>query len=164
MKKLFVCLSLLFLFIGALKAQDEPLRIETGHPDLLVKVTRCQAASDRLVLDMLVKVVSCETILTFGGGNSFAYGVSEAFDDEGNKYTGLDFLVNWGKDAPGQIAKTTLPENVPLKFRVTLNGVDTNASVLTKVNLWCGCKDLGINWGEYYIELFNVPISRQSEW
>lgn len=163
MKRFLFLFSFMCLVFTAY-AQDEPLRIETGHPDLLVKVTRCQASGDRLVMDLLVKNLCCETRLTFGGGNCFEYGGSTAFDDEGNKYTGMDFMVNWGKEQPGHIAKTILPENVPLKFRVTVTGLDKNAVSLTKVNLYCSSKELGMQWDNYYIELFNVPISRQGDW
>lgn len=164
MKRFFLLISFLYFFLGYTAAQDEPLRIETGHPDLLVKVKRCQAAGDRLVLDLLIKNLCCETSLRFGGGNAFEYGGSIAYDDEGNKYTGMDMLVNWGTDEPGHIARVNLPENVPLKFRVTLKGFDKNATFLSKVNLYCSSKELGIKWGEYYIELFNVPVSREGDW
>lgn len=164
MKRLLWRMALLWVMIGSTLAQDGPLRIETGHPDLMVKVTRCQAAGDKLVMDLLIKCTNGDVNLRIGGGNCFEYGGSIAYDDEGNRYTGLNYMVSLGKDQPSQIIRTDLPENVPLKFRLTLKGFDANASKLTKVVLNCSSRELELRWRESSIDFYNVPVSRQGDW
>ena len=53
MKKILLVLTAMFAFgLQNTDAQDAPIKIVTGHPDLKVKVNRCEASGNLVIIDL----------------------------------------------------------------------------------------------------------------
>ncbi len=121
MKKLF--LAAIAVMITAFSANAQ-VKIESPHPDLDIKITRCAYASGTVVVDMVLTNFGADT--NFDARGAFV----SAYDDEGNAYTRDNMKVKLGLTSQtiDNSRNFVLPQDVPLKFRLQLEGISANAT------------------------------------
>lgn len=99
------------------------VQVQSPHPDLSIKVTRCAMANDIVIIDMVMTNFGKDVKTDIRVNNISAY------DDEGNSYTMKSAKIKWGLISEGiNNGNFTLPREIPLKFRLQIEGVDSNAS------------------------------------
>ena len=87
MKKVLFLLMVMIAFgFQSVHAQDTPIKIVTGHPDLKVKVKRCAASGKTIILDLVFSNEGARDVESFALLGSPAWNRGEAYDDEGNIY------------------------------------------------------------------------------
>lgn len=130
-------------------------KVVCPSPDLDIQVKRCVAVAGTVTIDLVLTNYGKDTELILSGG----LGGSEAFDDEGNSYSGgafgagsVDVGVNSGKKT------LSLPYDVPIKARIVIEGIPESAQILKRINLKAYSKELGIRW-EKNIIFHNIPIN-----
>ncbi|MFR9651527.1 MAG: hypothetical protein SNG35_05840 [Rikenellaceae bacterium] len=110
------------------------VKIESPHPDFDLKITRCAYSSGTVVIDMLVTNFGADDELRLNYGDVFA------FDDEGNSYDGSNMKILCGVPnkalASGWSAQDQkIPQDIPLKYRVQLEGISANASKFSLLSI-----------------------------
>lgn len=123
MKKLFLAVVAVVMTALSVNAQ---VKIESPHPDLNIKITRCACANGIVVVDMLLTNYGAD--VKTDPRDIYM----EAYDDEGNAYNSKNAKFKCGL-ASGSLNNVdfALPQDVPLKFRMQIEGVSTNATKLT---------------------------------
>ncbi|MFR9540011.1 MAG: hypothetical protein SNI49_07620 [Rikenellaceae bacterium] len=121
MKKLLLAAVAVLVTTFSANAQ---VKIESPHPDLDIKITRCAYASGTVVIDMVLTNFGADT--NFDARGSFV----SAYDDEGNAYTNDNMKIKLGLTSQPMAGSKNfvLPQDVPLKFRLQLEGISANAS------------------------------------
>lgn len=140
MKKLFFTAVALLLTVLSVNAQ---VKIESPHPDLDIKITRCAYASGTVVVDMV--------ITNFGNDDEIKvedYSIS-MYDDEGNSYNKNNSKILFGFPNIGLKSGNhpygfsgVFPQDIPLKFRIQFGSISANASKFSLVKI--GLKSNGV--------------------
>ena len=133
------------------------LKIVTNHPDLEIKLKRCQVSGKTCVIDFVMTNYGNDTKISLLG--SGFTGNSTAFDDEGNEYRFAVQATNSGLD--GYVTVDILTD-VPIKCRIQIEGVASSASVFKRIKLCTDCSALGLN-RDKPIMFYNVPITREGD-
>ncbi|MFI3319060.1 MAG: hypothetical protein SNH88_07735 [Rikenellaceae bacterium] len=126
MKKLFLSAAAALMAVLCVDAQ---VRIESPHPDLDVKITRCAYASGTVVVDFIITNFGGEEKFEVYGSHSSA--TTTAYDDEGNQYTRINSELSVGLLSQGlsnSYKEMVLPQDIPMKFRVQVKNVSAQAS------------------------------------
>lgn len=161
MKKKFSFVAILFALLmvtANVAAQTNPIKIITQHPDLSVKVKRCAASGNIVIIDLTVTNLSTNDIeirLCSGWSRSTAY------DDEGNIYNGNNLMgkvANQTEYGYHDFCNRKLISNVPTKVSIRITGVPTSAQMIALLELETYCRAFGLD-GKM-IQIRNVPISR----
>ena len=169
MKKILLLLMAMFAFgLQNASAQDAPLKIVTGNPDLKVKVTQCSANGENVFIDLIITNMSEKDAgsyiwaATFDGGSQY----TEAFDDQGNRYYRegvykdvVTFKVANQNSYIPDVSDLPLPSEVPVKLRIRIEGFSEKAESIAKFRLLLYCDALGLNANNSII-IRNIPISR----
>ncbi|MCH5331678.1 MAG: hypothetical protein J1E33_04650 [Alistipes sp.] len=166
MKRIFIFIAMLLGLSTTGIAQTNSFRIVTSHPDLKIKVQRCEASGSTCIIDLILENIGGSDV-TIG----FLCKKTVAYDDEANNYEGLVSLN--GKPPRNTYYRTLLPVNVPIKARVQIEGLSTAATMFRRIDLNFYCDDwlIGngdIGWSmmrkyEKFAKLMNVPISREGD-
>ena len=96
MKRILLFIMAIFAFgFQNVNAQDAPIKIVTGHPDLKVKVNRCEASGNIVIIDLTFtnlneKDGEGNTGPTMYNGKTYE---PLAFDNQGNKFS-IKFKVS----------------------------------------------------------------------
>ena len=138
------------------------MQIETGSPDLTIKVKRCAASGKTVLIDMLITNNSegdVEAMMHWTNCVSDVY-----YDSEGNVYgDGFEEVsqVKIGNKpfAAGRV-DVKLVSGVPVKVQVRVTGVSSEAEAFAKIDFPFWADDLGLDC-HHKISLRNVPITRQ---
>lgn len=133
MKKIFLAAIVALITVFGANAQ---VKIQSPHPDLDVKVTRCAYASGTVVIDMVITNFGTEEKISFLGSSSNA--ATTAYDDEGNQYTQNNSKISVGLVSQGLTTycqDIILPQDVPLKFRMQITKVSDVATKFPIVKL-----------------------------
>ena len=140
-------------------------RIESPHPDLSVKISRCVEASGTVVVDMVMTNLGKDDIIRFGF--TPLMGPFEAYDDEGNVYkttnTKISFgLVSLGLSDDGFV-DITFPQDIALKVRLQVEKVDKNASKfsLIKMPVSSVSSNRPLALSDKLIQIRNLEFERQ---
>ncbi len=134
MRKLL--LAAVAVFVTAFSANAQ-VKIESPHPDLDIKITRCAYASGTVVIDMVITNFGPDEVLGLRDGNVSAY------DDDGNGYNGNNSEIRYGfvnqglKRAGGGSSTPTFafPQDVPLKFRIQLSNINNYATKFSLLSI-----------------------------
>ncbi len=124
MKKLFLAAVAVMMTAFSVNAQ---VKVESPHPDLDIKVTRCAYASGTVVVDMVITNFGQEETIGFFG----SYNNATAYDDDGNQYTSSNSKISTGLLSIGLRdgqTDVTFPQDIPMKFRIEIQKVNTNAT------------------------------------
>ncbi len=109
------------------------VKIESPHPDLNIKITRCAYASGTVVIDMVVTNSGVEDTIEILASQLAMY------DDEGNSYSRDNSKIEFGFPNKGLSngGNFTFPQDIPLKFRIQMGSISADASKfsLMKVGL-----------------------------
>ena len=156
MKRIVLALMAVFAFcFQSVCAQDAPIKIVTGHPDLKVQVKRCVANGDQVFVDLtfMDEAEDVEAAILSDGG------CSEVQDSEGNTYLGYPNLFC----KIGNGGYTTLPpsftliEGVPVKVSFKLVKVPSSAESIARMKIRLDSKKYG---APNYVTIKNIPITR----
>jgi hypothetical protein len=160
MKKIFLALMAIFVYgLQDVSAQDAPMKIVTNHPDFKIKIERCVASGNTVVLDMLfinqgVEDVDVCVLTHLEGANC------EAYDNEGNSY--YDSIFAYVKDKTNQYGNTypfsLLPE-IPMKVRMTIENFSETAESIARFKIRVDCNKWKLGKLKL-VELRNIPITR----
>ena len=145
-------------------AQTPGVKIVSVHPDLKIKITRCEAAAKTVIIDLMFENVgSGDVKLYLKPGSGTAHTMSTAYDDEGNVYTSENFKVQLGTSVSygWDAASQTLPAGVPIKGRIKIEGVQESATVFKRIDLWMSSGEWGFR--DKVVKMTNVPISREGD-
>lgn len=137
----------------------EGTKIVTHHPDLKIKLRRCEVNGKTCIIDFIITNYGADTGITLSGRNGYI-GESEAFDDEGNIYTPAVQLANSGIREDD--VSCTLLNDVPIKARLQIEGVSSSATMFKRIHLVASCRTLGLNSNKP-IMFYNIPISREGD-
>ncbi len=149
MKKLF--LAVIAAMITAFSANAQ-VKIESPHPDLEVKISRCSVAGGKVVIDM---------VLTNYGSDANLCAINShvtAYDDEGNTYDRKNTSIVLGPTSHELKVsnKYTLPQDVPLKFRIQIDGISADASKLALLkfapnSVRTADSSMNLDWDDYVV-------------
>lgn len=126
--------------------------IITNHPDFKIEFKRCAVSGKTCVIDLLIENTGSNDVQV-----TFADIV--AYDNEGNEYKNISIMIGDSSNKwIDQIDKTLMSE-VPIKARITINGVNESATAIRRINwiTYCNAWDLSFNKP---VRLQNIPISR----
>lgn len=166
MKKVLFLLMAMFAFgFQSVNAQDEPIKIVTGHPDLKVKVKRCAASGKTIVLDLVVSNEGARDVERFALLGCPAWERGEAYDDEGNIYNepngGRILLkVTNGASYEPYTNEFRLLSGIPMRVSVRIEDFSTSATSIAFLKLGVDCDELGLGDHNKSITFRNIPISR----
>lgn len=160
-KKLCLIVALMTISGVYAFAQTSGPKIVSVHPDLKVRITRCEAAAKTVVVNLVFENVgSTDTKISCNPAACSAY------DDEGDKFSGWQFSVSI---ANGNLIEGTyygtprelLPSDIPVKAKIQIEGVPESATMLRRIDL-CMSSD---EWGfrNKVVKITNVPISREGD-
>ena len=158
MKRILLFLMAMFAFgIQNVSAQDEPIKIVTNHPDFKVKVKRCAASGNTVIIDLVFNNVGTVDIEAIDvGGSNFG---STAYDDEGNYYEDMDVKIGNMSQYEASTPRFSIPTGVPVKVSVCINKVSVSAEIITRLKLTVFCDAWGLN-SSRQVMISNIPISR----
>lgn len=134
------------------------LKIVTNHPDLEIKLKRCQVSGKTCVIDFVMTNYGNDTKIDLYGSSSSDN--STAFDDEGNEYefavqaTNSGLTYNW--------INPEILTDVPIKCRIQIEGVASSATMFKRIMLAARCDALGL-YSSKPIMFYNVPITREGD-
>jgi hypothetical protein len=166
MKKILFILMAIFAFgFQNVSAQDTPLKIVTGHPDLKVKIKRCAASGKTIILDLIVTNEGARDVERFALLGSPAWDRGEAYDDEGNIYresNGGKILlkVTNGTSFESHTSDFRLLSGVPMRVSIKIENFSTSATTIAYLKLGVDCEELGLGDHNKSITFRNIPISR----
>lgn len=161
-KTLLFFMTLFALSVIGMKAQDAPLKIVTGHPDLKLQIKRCAASGTTVVVDMVltnIGTTDIDEIQLFGTD----WRRGEAYDDEGNIYsedngkTVLLKLSNY-KEYEGHTREFRMLSDIPMRVSVRIEGFSTTAERIALLRIGVDCRQWGLK--DKTIVIRNIPIDR----
>lgn len=166
MKKIIMFLMAIFaLGLQNVSAQDAPLKIVTNHPDFNIKINRCAASGNTVIIDMIFRNDGATdsgdiSIYTDSYGWPHDDWNLTAYDDEGNSYY-RGCRVKFAKMdyAPMIKGGIELIAGVPVKVSLKIPNVEETATSFPKITFKVENKLWGI--GEKPIEIRNLPITRK---
>lgn len=126
-------------------------QIVSPHPDLDIQVTRCMASGNTVIIDFILTNHAMDTYIDL-----YSYS-TKAFDDLGNQYT------NIGVGAGGEgnwKSKILYPTDVPIKGRMTLEGIRQESTLFKRINIVGYCNALNMD-NSHPIQIYNLPITRK---
>lgn len=135
-------------------------KVDTGHPDFKVKVTRCEASGKTVVIDMLWENTGSKDVYI----TCRTYG-SSAYDDEGNKFSGNGPLkIMFGNNGYYKDDLTDLlPSDLPVKVRLQIKDVPVSATMFRRVDINIYSNEWGGLDGPRILKLTNIPISHEGD-
>ena len=166
---LFLSLSLLILTTKVGLAQDAQLTIDTHHPDFSVKVKRCVASGNTLVIDLTATNTGLDDVNRF----TLAPILTEAVDDEGNTYrgnigakVGNQANYTYQRNAFTDLAmETKLLSNIPVKLSIIIPNFSQEATsiALIEIGVVCPSWNYRVNFRSFTqrLTLRNIPITRK---
>ena len=155
MKKILLIMMAMFA-LGAqnVSAQETPMKIVSGNPDLKVQVKRCVANGDQVFVDLtfMDEAEDVEAVILCNGW-------TEVQDSDGNTYNGYPNL--FCKIAKGEYTpyppSFTLLESTPIKVSFKLDKVPSSVESIARMKIRMESKKYGI---PNYVTIKNIPISR----
>lgn len=167
MKRLLLFIATLLIAVCA-SAQVEVL---SPHPDLLIQFDKCSKSkiSNSVYLYLTMTNVSGRDVkmscLREANTLSDSF-VTAAYDDEGNVYyynyyekPALSYVSISGEDC-SESRDINIPNEIPVKVRIGIIGVDKDATELKLVQLFIKCPDIiPSSEGFGHIKINNISIS-----
>ena len=126
--------------------------VTTNHPDFNINITRCAVSGRTCVIDLVMENT---------GSNDVHIKFAEivAYDNEGNEYQDISIVV--GNDSNkwiDQIDKD-LMSGVPVKARLTINGVSESATTIRRINWTTYSNAWNLSFNKP-LKFQNISISR----
>ena len=143
---------------SSVQQRSQGMRVVTNHPDLEIKIKRCQVNGKTCVIDFIMTNYGNDTRINFWGSNSSDN--STAFDDEGNEYRIAVQATN--SSLTYYAVGVDILTDVPIKCRIQIEGVASSATVFKRIKLVALCDALGLERHKP-IMFYNVPITREGD-
>ncbi len=128
MKKLFLAAVAVMMTAFSVNAQ---VRIQSPHPDLDFKITRCANANGTVIVDVV--------ITNFGMDEDIRLEEwwIKMYDDEGNSYDNNNSKIRFGFPNKEMVWRGgfTFPQDIPLKFRFQFGDISSRASTLSLIKI-----------------------------
>lgn len=162
-RRISILIVALFAAISS-SAQTPGVKIVSVHPDLKIKITKCEATAKTVIIDLVFENVGNNDVkLYLKPGSGINYTCSTAYDDEGNVHTSENFKVRLGSSTSygWDAASQTLPAGVPIKGRIQIEGVQESATIFKRIDLWMSSDEWGFR--NKVAKITNVPISREGD-
>ncbi len=125
-----ILLATITTLVVALSANAQ-VKIQSPHPDLDVKITRCANANGTVVVDMV--------ITNFGIDEEIRLEESwiKMYDDEGNSYDNENSKIRFGFPNKEIVwrGKFAFPQDIPLKFRIQFGDISNHASSFSLIKM-----------------------------
>lgn len=155
-----ICLLALMALFTVVCTNAQGLKIITGHPDLKIKIKRCEISGSTCVVDMLIENVgSTDVYIEFFGGS-----YTKVYDDEGDVFTKDNVKISLGNGKLGDYLSETLHPEVPIKARLQIEGIPESVTMLKRINLAMYSQPWGLNPAkDKFIVISNIPISRDGD-
>ncbi|MBO7051549.1 MAG: hypothetical protein J6W24_02680 [Prevotella sp.] len=151
---------------------SHPILIDSKHRDFNIKVKRCVASGDVLIIDLIMTNKSANDIIPFNvyggaGGNQS----TTIYDSEGNKYGGHYASNSNVKIKSGikstyssdDIGQRTLVSNIPTTVSLRVEGFSSSAESVKLIQLSVLADVWNLNWNtkrENCVSIRNIPITR----
>ncbi len=135
MKKIHLAVIAIIMTVFSANAQ---VKIESPHPDLDVKITRCAYTSGTVIIDLVITNFGIEDEICFMTVKPGNHSATFMYDDEGNSYSANDTEILFGtpnKQLKGGWVRNSFPQDIPIKYRVQFDGINSNASKFTLVKI-----------------------------
>lgn len=129
------------------------MTIYAAHKDLKIKINRCEAAGNIVVIDFMLENAGSEDV-------DFSLKTNKAYDDENNIFDGT-VRIKIGNTSLSNDVSTNLPSEIPLKGRIQIDGVPESATTFKRIDFVMGSRAWGLSSQE--LRLTNVPISREGD-
>lgn len=126
-------------------------QIVSPHPDLEIQFKRCAIAGSTAVLDLVITNYGSDIQVQLGGSS-----YTTLFDDAGNQYSNTEVSIANGDFKTWSTA--LLPTDVPIKFRLQVSEISSQATIFKRININIHNKTLNL---KEPIMLYNVPIARR---
>ena len=154
-KVLFLLMAMIALGFQSVNAQDAPMSVSTGNPDVKVKVKRCVASGENVYIDLTITNMTGEDFEVYAvargnGCNTVIY------DDEGNEYDSERVRIRFGTDeyTTGHLYKNIIAD-VPMKFTIMVSNVPQKTQYFSVVRPFMECAKV-----PFKIQIKNLPITR----
>lgn len=161
--KRFCLVTALMIMNGVYAFGQTPgVKIVSVHPDLKIKITRCEAVGKTVVIDMVLENAGSNDVnFNMAGGDN---NESIAYDDEGNMYSYNNIKVKLGNSElrSSHLGGMVLPAGIPIKGRIQIEGVPESASMFRRIDLRMFSDTWGF-FGGKNAKITNVPISREGD-
>lgn len=160
MKKILLLFMATFAFgFQNISAQDAPIKITTGHPDLKVKINRCEASGKLVIIDLTFTNMNEQDAEGNTGPCTYNGKTYEpmAIDSQGNSFP-IKFKVSNQNDY-SIWATVPLLSEIPAKVSLRTEGVPESSEFFSRLNLNFDCKTLGLDKTNI-IQIKNIPITR----
>lgn len=129
------------------------MTISTAHRDLKIKITRCEAAGNTVIIDLMFENVGSDDTDLYLRTN-------KAYDDENNIFD-RGVTIKIGNTSLSSRISTNLPAEIPLKGRIQIEGVPESATMFKRIDFTMDSNAWGLSGQE--LRLANVPISREGD-
>ena len=126
--------------------------INPGQIGLDIKIVSCEAFGNKVMLNLMLYNSTNESLPI----NMRNYG-SEAYDDEGNKYSGEDITMRVGFDNLGYGFGLSLPSDVKVKVRIQISGIPESTKEIKSLKIDTYPQT------DNNIIIRNLPISREGD-
>lgn len=171
-KNLLISMAMLLSFVALAQVQCTFL----DNPDISAQFKRCVAIGNTAYVDFILTNNGRKDLRGYVSAKEHCAGydgyISSAYDDEGNVYTGYDYMKGWPDkrlysvtiagtcSIVGGSGSFTLPSGIPVKGRIEIKDLDGYATMFNLVKIaFRGMSDG--TYGIALLELKNVPITRQ---
>lgn len=134
---------------------DGKLKAKSEIDGVLVKVKSCKADAN----DDVEIVFTLENTLDKDVKIALQPTYSIVYDDEGNTYEGSDMEFAKFKDPYKCSVYVTLPSGIPMKFKMKLSDIDSDATILKKVVMGGD----PASWSRKTAIISNLPITREGD-
>ena len=148
--------AMIAMSLQGVNAQEAPMKVTTGNPDIKVKVLRCEASGSNVFIDMTITNLTGEDFEAYavakGNGNN-----TQIYDDEGNEYDSERVKIRFGKDNfdPGHVFKVLIAD-VPMKFSIMVSNVPERTEYFSVVKPFIDSAKV-----PFKIVIRNLPINRE---
>lgn len=160
-----LCLIVVLMVMCGISAlgQTNGMKIVSVHPDLKIKIIRCEAVAKTAIIDFVFENVGNNDVGIRLSAQTFGSLASAAYDDEGDVYSGSRaFQVKLGKSGMEEYyVDHTLPAGIPIKGQIKIEGLSESATLFRRIDLLI---ESGLWGGDLKtIKITNVPISREGD-
>ena len=149
---------------ASVQQRSQGMRIVTNHPDLEIKLKRCQVSGKTCVIDFIMTNYGSDTSAQFYTSNASYVPQNtrtKAFDDEGNIYE--VHQMGFGGTISGWPSQdVNLLNDTPVRCRIEIEGVSASATLWKRILLTAKCGSLGLAHDKP-IMFYNVPITREGD-
>lgn len=139
--------------------QTRNITIVTNHPDFSIKVKRCAASGNTIIIDLILENIGTNDV-TLDLGNSQTYFTSgRAWDDQGNEY--IPFYKYANDDGYHMMTgQKALIAGVPTKLSIKIEGVPVDVETIAKLLLDIRSREWGLV-KDKPVTIGFIPITRQ---